>query len=171
MDYNEGVQHMLNLKNQKGSFSPIAGITVNYPGRKKPGDYRLEFNNRVAPTHADICLNLYNLITYNNYTFNIMNNFLSDIYNNGTNTTYCDATLEELKHIIYWITLQEEINYPRSKGYAGINLAFCRFFEAIYSTLPTSNITINQVQVRCNNHGINRPVLYNINIAPDFYHY
>lgn len=44
MNYNEGVQRMFQLINQTGSFSQIEGITINYPGRNKPGDYRLEIN-------------------------------------------------------------------------------------------------------------------------------
>ncbi len=76
-----------------------------------------------------------------------------------------------MKHLIYWTTLQEDINYPRIKGYAGINLAFCRFFEAIYCTQPLCNFNIEDVQMRCNNHNGIRPLLYQIDNSPDFYHY
>lgn len=171
MNYNEGVQHMLDLKNEKGSFNPIPEITIFYPGFKKPGDYRLEFNNGKVPKYADICLQLYNLATENYFSFKEMIDFLNDIYNNGTNTTYKNHELENLKHLVYWITLQEEINYPRNKGYAGINLAFCRFFEAVYASKDTNTITIDDVIDRCNNHGKKKPNLYPIKDKPNFYHY
>lgn len=100
-----------------------------------------------------------------------MSSFLNDIYHNGTDTTYSVNDLENLKHLIYWITLQEEINFPRCEGFASINLPFCRYFEAIYATLKTNNLSIKTIQNRCNNHGKNKPTLYNIYDAPNFYHY
>ncbi|WP_270505534.1 hypothetical protein [Paraclostridium sordellii] len=171
MNYNQGVQHMMKFVGKRGSFNPYQGITINYPGYKKKGDYKLTFNGKSAPTHSDICSILYNLINNNNFNFQELQNFLSDVYDNGTNTTYQNSTLELLKHLIYWITLQEEINYPRAKNFAGINLPFCRFFEAIYATLNTNSVDLEQVQYRCNNHGRNKPVLYPILDAPAFYHY
>lgn len=101
----------------------------------------------------------------------LLRNFLIDVYYNGTNTAYRNHQLEYLKNLIYWITLQEEINYPHSKGYAGRNLAFCRFFEAIYATQSECNFTVQEVQNRCNNHGRNKPNLYDLPTSPTFYNY
>ncbi len=171
MNYTEGIEYMLNLRNERGQFSPYEGILINYPGYKRAGDYRLTVQGGTAPRHATISNQLYNLINDNVYTFQQLRDFLIDIYYNGTNTTYDNANLQYLQHLIYWITLQEEINYPRRRGFAGINLAFCRFVEAIYSTQPNINFTIQTVQARCDNHGGPRPILYNIINAPDFYHY
>lgn len=171
MNYDQGIQYMLNLASQSGSFQPYHGITINYPGYKRRGDYKLTVNGGRAPRHQDICLDLYNLINQGNYNFQTLQDFLSDVYLNGTNTNYNDPYLKQLQHLIYWITLQEEINYPRSKGFAGINLAFCRFYEAIYATHNTNTITLQNVQNRCNNHRGNKPQLYTIHNAPSFYHY
>ena len=171
MNYNQGVQYMLTFVGKEGSFDPCDGITINYPGYKKPGDYRLTVNDGRAPSHSAICSYLHNLINSGRFSFEELQNFLSDVYSNGTTTNYTDICLDELKHLIYWITLQEEINYPRSKNYAGINLAFCRFFEAIYATQPTNDLTLNEVKNRCNNHGSNKPDLYDIDNEPTFYHY
>ncbi|RHW55592.1 hypothetical protein DZC34_19455 [Clostridium botulinum] len=170
MDYSEGIQHILNLSTKTGSFSPYEGIKINYPGRKNTGDYCLTVKGGQTPTHESICKHLYYLIKNGNYNFNALNSFLSDFYSNGTNTNYTDKTLKYLQYLIYWVTLQEEINYPRNKGFAGINIAFCRFFEAIYCTQPLSNFNIKTIQMRCNNHGYNKPNLYNITNAPNFYH-
>lgn len=171
MNYSEGIQHMIQLCENSGSFSPYNSLTINYPGYKRRGDYRLEIATGQAPTHSMVCGFLHYLIENENYSFNNLTYFLSDIYSNGTNTNYTDNTLEYLQNLIYWITLQEEINYPRDRGCSGINLAFCRFYEAIACTQPLNNFDIQDVQIRCNNHGNNRPALYEIDNPPDFYHY
>lgn len=171
MNYSEGIRHILSLVGENGSFSPFADIVIHYPGRGKKGDYRLTVQGGEAPTHAQMSRRLYNLINGNNYSYQQLKHLLSDIHSNGTNTDYIDLNLKYLQHLIYWITLQEEINFPRSKGKSGINLAFCRYLEAIYSSQPLSNFTIEDVEARCNNYGQPKPPLYIINDSPDFYHY
>ncbi len=169
MNYVEGVQYMKNREGT-GSLNPHSNIIINYPGRKENGDYRLTMND-YAPRHTDVIQELYEVILYEHYTYDQMRVLLEDIYDNGTCTSYDDEYIEWLKYTIYWITLQEEINYPRSNGKAGINLPFTRFFEAIYSTQSCSEFDIEKVKARCNNHGCSRPTLYQINNAPNFYHY
>lgn len=171
MNYEQGITRMKALCHQKGNFQPHPGIVINYPGKKNNGDYQLSLQDNTVPTHADISLKLHELITSGAHTFSDLENFLIDIYENGTATPYSSNSLEDLKHLIFWITLQEDINYPRSEGFAGINLPYCRFYEAIYSTQPNSNLTIQTVQNRCNNHGCPKPTLFNIPNAPHFYTY
>lgn len=178
MNYIEGVKHMHQLCHQVAphplythSFEPYDDIIIQYPGRKYNGDYRMNVSSFGVPTHIDISTMLYDLIIDNHFTYQTIKTFLTDIYNNGTNTTYNNNKLTYLQHLIYWVTLQEEINYPRAKNYAGINLAFCRFFEAIYATQPDSPFTLTDVLRRCNNHGSAKPSLYNLATAASFYHY
>lgn len=171
MNYLEGINHMRTLSSETGSFSPYEGIVIHYPGYKRRGDYRLTVQGGNAPTHSNISRKLYDLIANKTYNFQQLKNFLIDVYTNGTYTRYSEPTLSYLQHLIYWITLQEEINYPRSEGYAGINLPFCRFLEAIYSTKDSSNFTIEVIETRCNNHGRTKPNLYSLEGAPFFYHY
>lgn len=163
MNYSKGIEYMIARCENSGTFSPYNGILINYPGYKKKGDYRLTVKRGQAPPHSAICMYLYNLIENGYYSFDKLYHFLSDVYSNGTNTKYTDYALEYLQYLIYWITLQEEINYPRNKGFAGINLAFCRFFEAIYCTQSLSNFNIQTVQSRCNNHGNNKLNLKGVN--------
>lgn len=139
MNYDAGIKHMKSLSDKSGNFIPYSGITINYPGRKKAGDYRLSLAT-TTPTHGDIAHTLYFLIKDGKFSFETLKKFLNDIYHNGTTTPYEDSQLEYLKYLIFWITLQEEINYPRTKGFTGINLAFCRFVEALYSTLPLPHL-------------------------------
>lgn len=171
MNYYEGIKHMSNLDTKSGSFSPYNGITINYPGYKGKDDYCVTTQEAGTLRHSDVSNELYNFINNNDYSFQELNALLTDVYDNGTNTPYNDATLEYLKHLIYWMTLQEEINYPRSKNCAGINLPFCRYFEAIYCTQPSNNLDIETIQSRCNNHGRTKPYLYTIDNAPHFYRY
>lgn len=85
--------------------------------------------------HSDICRILYDYIKSNQYSYTVLVQFLEDIYYNGTKTCYVDPDLEYLQNLIFWITLQEEINYPSTNPrYAGRNLAYCRYVEAIYCT-------------------------------------
>lgn len=171
MDYSEGIKKILNLSPTPGNFSPYSGITITYPGKKGLKDYVLNVEGGQRPTYSNLSKNLYDLVTNNNYKFEELKSLLSDIYSNGTNTEYNDLGLKYLQNLIYWTTLQEEINYPRKNGFSGINLPFCRLFEAIYSTKKESQFSIIEVQNRCNNYGQPKPTLYNIAYSPDFYHY
>lgn len=171
MNYEQGISKMKSLANQSGSFEPFKGITINYPGYKKPGDYKVSLENGHVPTHGDISSLLNNLITSGTHTYEELKDFLIDVYQNGTTTNYTNSLLEELKHKIFWITLQEEINYPRSTGKAGINLPFCRYYEAIYCTHPESDFNFSDVRTRCTHDGQCKPALYSIPDAPLFYKY
>ena len=171
LNYEQGIKLMKSLSDKKGTFEPHPGIIINYPGKKSSGDYRLSLRDNTAPKHAQISLRLHELITSGAHTFDELNNFLIDVYNNGTMTHYESESLEDLKHLIFWITLQEEINFPKSKGYASINFPYCRYYEAIYSTQSPFDLTIQAVQERCENHGGPKPDLLPIPNAPHFYTY
>ncbi|HRU97823.1 MAG TPA: hypothetical protein P5092_10400 [Ruminococcus sp.] len=175
MNYEEGIQYMRNLvaNNQRGQFTPYNNypeLVIKYPGYKQPGDYRMEINGE-AITHADISSFLYNRSSglYREYV-----QLLDDIYNNGTSVVSSQHpqidNCDKLIHLIYWTTLQEEINYPQSNGANGRRLAFCRYFEAVFAA-NHSGITINQVMLRCNNHGGTVPSLIDVGfeVRPSFY--
>ncbi|SCW67373.1 hypothetical protein SAMN02910456_02523 [Ruminococcaceae bacterium YRB3002] len=94
--------------------------------------------------------------------------FLEDVYENGTNIDYSDhpkiyddsinitpkkkLTAENLALLIYWITVQEEINYPQKKGKWGRRLSFCRYYEAVRAAYYKDSLakeTFKKVQNRC----------------------
>lgn len=52
MNYSDGIKKMKSLIGN-GSFSPYAGLKVDYPGYKGKGDYRLT-KNGIAPTHIQV---------------------------------------------------------------------------------------------------------------------
>ena len=52
-------------------------------------------------------------------------------YFNRTGSKW-DLEIEELLASMHWIVLQEDINYPISKGFEGRRMPFCRYLEAVY---------------------------------------
>jgi len=170
MNYDGGIEYMLNLyeelqdKSTKTSFK-VGDLMITYPGYKKPGDYRLS-KGGIAPTHVQIVNDVYSLTTPNN--FNQIKEALSGLYNNGLECKF--TTFDNpMKELIYWITLQEEINYPQTAGFAGRKLCYQRYYEGSLAKL--GHITLKQVHLRTNNHkgpipnlltipGIEHPIFY-----------
>lgn len=172
MDYQTGKAFMQDKcrNGSKGQFTAYKNIIIHYPGYKRNGDYQLEITGYKVPTHIDICQILYGRIMNGRSTYDEFNKLLYNVYHFGTTISESTAVLVYMQNLIYWVTLQEEINYSRAKGYAGINLAFCRFYESIYCT-KSKRFRIEEVYSRCNNHGRQKPELYEIEDAPDYYHY
>jgi len=73
------------------------------------------------------------------------------------------------KELIFWITLQEEINYPQSHGYAGRKPPFQKFYEAASAKL--GHVQFQNLLNRAEDKGTGRPALFNLpNIKyPSFY--
>lgn len=164
MDYLNGIQYMKKLC-QLGSSSfnvPNTNITIQYPGYKRNGDYKLLLNGN-PPTHVDICCTLHNYIMQNPNEYTKISRLLEDVYQNGTNCignyNLQNYNADYLINLIFWMTLQDEINYPQPRK-SGRKMPFCRYFEAIYCANFQANFSINNVIVRCNNRGY-IPNLYN----------
>ncbi|MCC8022749.1 MAG: hypothetical protein LIO46_03060 [Clostridiales bacterium] len=181
MTYDEGKKYMQQacspdavreIKNRKlqTSIDVWQDLCVYYPGYKKAvGDYRLVF----VPKHRHVCLELYDAVTQKKLTYERAVTLLAHTYHNGTRNLVDGSYAQFLQHLIYWVTLQEEINYPRDtpgRSYAGRNLPYCRYFEAVYAT-KNRGITLEMVLNRCENRGQRKPELYHIPQAPDYYHY
>lgn len=169
MTYTEGAQHMKSLfsklKNGTSEYFDVGvGMRVSYPGYKKEGDYKFTVNG-VAPTHTDVVSEVYQYTNAQN--FNSVVDFLNDIYNNGLNTQL-SLINTDFKNKIFWITLQEDINFPLASQ-AGRKLPFQRYYEA--ALVHTNLISISQVKARTNNHQKFRPQLLSPNVSklPDFY--
>lgn len=175
MDYSEGIEHMQNLvaNGQHGNFCPLPSfpeLKIYYPGYKRNGDYRMEVCNRAIP-HKEICCCLYENSS-NSYEAYVR--FLEAIYQNGTSIDLSQhssiANAEILMYIIFWASLQEEINYPQPQ-FNGRRLPFCRYFEAVFAA-NYGGITLETICERCNHHGSSVPQLINtgFNLRPTFYH-
>ena len=149
--------------NEYKSFS-VGDIVISYPGAKEKGDYRLTINNN-APKHSDIVIEIYELTTPEN--LNSIIESLDDVFTNGTNAL-AGIFSKELILKLFWITLQEEINYP-NPPYKGRKLPFQRFYEAALAKVD--NTPISSVVARTNNHGgrVPRPIATNSHRVPSFY--
>ena len=118
-----------------------------------------------APKHEDIVIEIFNFTNEENFTGVV--NFLDDMYVNGLFAT-SDLFSKKIKEKIFWITLQEEINYPQPQ-YAGRRLSFQRFYEA--ALIRKGICSLEEVIKRTNNHGKHKPELYKCDdiIHPSFY--
>lgn len=171
LSYEEGYAYMLQLTKNlpagtTGAFQ-IGRLNINYPGYKKVGDYKLTIGGS-APLHTDIVTEICSFTDSTN--FRLVVQFLDALYINGTKSNL-DIISPEFKHKIFWITLQEEINYPQPR-YKGRKLPFQRFYEA--ALIHNTAITLLDVKARTNNHSSGVPPLYNLQnipniIIPSFY--
>ena len=170
MNFAQGVLYMAEMTEKLKTSGSITGylrrgnLVIKYPGYKKNGDYRVSENGK-APKHEDIVIEIFNFTKEENFTSVV--NFLDDVYTNGLFAT-SDLFSKSFKEKIFWITLQEEINYPQPQ-YAGRRLSFQRFYEA--ALIKKGICSLREVIKRTNNHGKYKPALYRCNdiIHPSFY--
>lgn len=154
MTYEEGFRHMKNLaqeleESETRTFE-VEGLTITYPGYKGVGDYRLSIDGS-SPSHVDIVNEIYNYT--NDSNFQEVTSFLDDIYRLGTTIDYSIIN-DNYKYKIFWVTLQEDINYPNGDGRS---LPFKRYYEA--ALVHKGLIEIEEVRKRTNNHYGLRPQL------------
>lgn len=177
MNYSEGIKYMQDLcdNEKKGVFFPESTykkLKIYYPGYKNHGDYRLEIEGQNAPPkHTDICKWLYNMLINKQCEFIQLKKLLTDIYENGTNVCvkrYSIPEVQKIVSLIYWITLQDEINYPQPK-YQGRRMPFSRYFEAMYCAEYKCSFDLDMVLDRCKNKGY-IPCIYDLSNAPSFYY-
>ena len=168
MNYPKGVEYMKELTSklelgEKSSFN-VGELVIEYPGFKQHGDYRLKINGN-SPTHVQIVEGIYEGTNVNN--FEAIIDFLDDIYKYGMRSTSKLSSRSSIE-TIYWITLQEDINFPYPKK--GRKLPFQRYYESVLAKI-SNIINIEIVKERTNNHGKTVPDLLVINgfKIPSFY--
>lgn len=102
----------------------IPDLVLYYPGYKKAvGDYKLTLLN-IELKHSHICKAIFNYCSYQpNFPQKIAQVLKKEIYEKGINAKSPSPIFgitiqnprydfEQFKTLLYWITLQEEINYP-----------------------------------------------------------
>lgn len=134
-------------------------VRLEIPGYKSQGDYKVWYRksdkeNYIAPSHVDVVVFLYRNATTNNVDEII--NFLECLFLNGL---HCTNKLfgNNIKELIFWLTLQEDLNYPMSANKQGRKLTYQRYFEALLAKLGYCELSI--VQERTNNHNKSVPHL------------
>ena len=96
---------------------------------------------------------------------------LEEVYEEGWQHKATDLPqIWFLKCILYWTTLQEEINYPQSRGrYEGRRMSFKRYAEAVLATRADSSVTLDDVMCRADDWKKGRELL-DFPGAPSFYY-
>ncbi|OKO50941.1 hypothetical protein ABH17_026830 (plasmid) [Bacillus toyonensis] len=141
---------------------PHLDLVLLYPGRiNNHGDYRLEFNGNPL-SHPDIVEAVHNYARQGHGHGNIITSFLVDLYKNGLNANSNfnininvknhQLNLDEFKQLVYWIVLQEDINFPRPR-YMGVKRPLIRYIEGAISALHSNLLSLDDVIRRTNNHG------------------
>jgi hypothetical protein len=128
------------------------GFELKYPGYKGRLDYAL-FHDGRRPKHEDIVRLIHDLTNEDN--FDEVVHALEDIHANGDSATTSFFT-DEIKRLIFLVTLQEEVNYPPPAN--GKNLPFWRFYEAALAKV--GYVDLADVVSRTNNHGKGAPRPY-----------
>ena len=138
-----------------------ASIVITFPGYKSirgnTYDYVVSLNGKNI-AHADIMDEIYNQIILSPMNANLMENLLADVSNNWENIClsnyqqlqFIRFTLEEFIECICYISVQEEINYPRQKNYDGYKRPFYSYLEAIYAANGSNLVTYSLALSRCN---------------------
>lgn len=139
---------------------PHLVLVLLYPGRiNNHGDYRMEFYGDPL-SHPDIVKAVHDC-TLDGHGI-IITNFLVDLYINGLNANSNfnininvknhQLNLDEFKQLVYWIVLQEDINFPRPR-YMGVRMPLIRYIEGAISALHPNLLSLDDVIRRTNNHG------------------
>ena len=131
-------------------------IELWFPGKYDkyyPGDYLLTWEGK-APAHIDVCdaiiADIKNNSSENPDYYRYWLELLEDVYYSGTLNLKNDDEKDSFKRqLIFWVTLQEDIN--RSKNLGRLT-PFCRYAEAIATTIEDYQHTYDEVVARVSNN-------------------
>ena len=167
MPFKENIAFMKALYDQmknKGKHSNIhsldeevRGLSLRYPGKlkgNKKGDYCLYLND-YTPTHADIVNAIHHYCQlHGGDAAKNMNDFIADIAENGlSGIVALDAPFSigerefeghETRVLLYWLVLQEDINYPKEHQ-MGVRMPLTRYTEAIISATEPDLLNLQTV--------------------------
>lgn len=152
MNYQQGVAFMADRAKLGAGQFVVGNLLISHPGYKGGSDYRLT-EGGVAPRHTDIVRGIHG--TTNSTNFDSVVAFLDDVYRNGLSSTNAEFG-QAFKERVFWITLQEEINYPPPRC-LGRKLPFQRYYEA--ALVHKGIISLEAVLARTDNHGGRAPAL------------
>lgn len=134
-------------------------LRILFPGYKSTPfhvDYLVQLNG-CNISHDEIMEELYNYCCSNQNNINTIMELISDISHNWEEidlnvykiVEFEKYSLEEFLETICYISAQEEINYPRNKGYEGYKRPFYSYLEAIYAAMNEPVISIEDAISRC----------------------
>lgn len=134
-------------------------LAIRYPGYKTTRRkcdycvYLVDENGEWPISHAEIMQDLYNKTTLRNYAY--MKRYVEAVASLGKDIVIPDFSgqfsdggfsFEELTALMFYIAIQEDINYPESY-YQGRKMCFYRYLEAVYCKV-NRNHTLYQALAR-----------------------
>ncbi len=135
-------------------------IVIAFPGYKSirgnTYDYRVSLNG-IAISHENIMNEIYHHVKMSPENYHLMEALLRDISQNWENINlnkysqlqFVDYTLGDFVECICYISVQEEINYPRQRGYDGYKRPFYSYLEAIYAANGSNCVSYEEAIARC----------------------
>lgn len=137
----------------------VPGLVLEYPGNRSGravGDYRLSLDG-YHPSHAEMVQAIHDYCLQDERNADSMLHALRGISIEGLDNINLldspflikDRVLDgpEFNTLLYWLILQEDINYPRNR-YMGVRMPLIRYVEAIISARHPELISLNVVITR-----------------------
>lgn len=139
-------------------------------GMKHKGDYALAYNNKEIK-HEEICELIAEDVCKNTkireQRYGFWVNLLEDVYYNGLiNIQNYKNNDQEFARLVFWITLQEDINKKEKLGRLN---PFCRYAEALATLLDGSKYSMESVKHRCLSREPHLLDEWEISNCPSFY--
>lgn len=144
-------------------------LAIQYPAKKANSDYIFTVCGKVLK-HSDICVLIVIYVLNGTLSYNEAIKLLEDACTNGWKDD--DEELRQvrfLRYILFWTTLQEEINYPEN-WHEGRRMSFKRYAEAVLSTQPNSPISLKDAMERADNYMLAKNNPIDFPNAPSFYY-
>ncbi len=132
-------------------FSSSKKLAIRYPGYKTTKTkcdycvYLVDEEGEKPISHVEIMQDLYDKTTPQNYE--LMKSYVEAVARYGKGIEVPDSlqnsynygfTFEELTSLMFYIAIQEDINYPEAH-YQGRKMCFYRYLEAVYCKVNTNH--------------------------------
>ena len=176
--YQQGKKEIIDLcsqvvKGTKKTINVSDTVRITYPGGKGENDYVADVYGHCL-SHKEMCLKIFIYITEKMISCKEMQHILEEIYDKGYVRDTSDTDLiRELKKQIFWLTLQEDINYPIENGKLGHKHPLFRYAEAFIAAQRgrTRGDLLSDVVKNAESKSPKRITLFDINgvMAPYYY--
>lgn len=146
------------------TYSDSTQLGIKYPGYKTSArrcDYCVYLRDDGGEhpiSHVEIMKDLYNKTSMQNYPY--MKRYIEEVATIGRevnmpaslfHTFERGYSFEKLTDLMFYIAIQEDINYPDAK-YQGRKMCFYRYLEAVYCKV-NDNHKIEEAIAKANAHG------------------
>lgn len=109
-------------------------VIIQYPGKKYPNcnfDFRVDFNiinENICFTHEEIAEMVLEY-RHNHELKDIISDLNNIFHEEKGGDTCCEVFSEKIKNLIFWVSVQEDLNYPSNFGR---KMCFHKYFERLF---------------------------------------